>query len=166
MEEAAEVCLDRGSWSVMSVVERETGREEAVGGVPLLEARCIVTREGSVVRREVGGWKGVLAGVEEDVGAAEVPTVAKELVGLPGPEMLKSKSRGELGLELVLGRTLSRNCWRASSLLRCWCSDWRRLAGGAVSDADPRSLPLLFCELLTTGLGIGCSARLAERELP
>ena len=91
IEEATDVCLDRGSCSVMSVVERETGRDEAVGGVPLLEARCSVTREGSVVRRAVGGWNGVLAGVDEDVGAEEVPTVAKELVGLPRLGMLKSE---------------------------------------------------------------------------
>lgn len=119
IEEAAEVCLDRGSGTVKSVVERVIGGE-AVGGVLLFEACGNVTRAGSVVRRDVGGWRGVAAGVEdEEVGTAVVPTVAKELVGLPRPGMLKSGSWGELGFELALDCTLSRNCWRASSRLRC-----------------------------------------------
>lgn len=74
------------------MVEREIGGE-AVGGVLLFEARGSVTRAGSVVRRDVGGWRGVAAGVEdEEVGTAVVPTVARELVGLPRPGMLKSGS--------------------------------------------------------------------------
>jgi hypothetical protein len=91
MEDEAEVCLDRGNGTVRSVVEREIGGDDAAGGVLLFEARGSVTRAGSVVRRDVGGWKGVAAGVEEeDVGTARVPTVAKELVGLPRPGILKS----------------------------------------------------------------------------
>ena len=72
-------------------MERETGGDDTLGGVPLFEEHGNVARVGSVVRRDVGGRKGVRAGVEEDGATAGVPTVAKELVGLPRPGRLKPR---------------------------------------------------------------------------
>jgi hypothetical protein len=43
-----------------------------------------------------------MAGVEEDWGTAEVPTVARELVGLPLLGRSKPRLWGELGLETTL----------------------------------------------------------------
>jgi len=73
-----------------------------MGGVPLLCWRARVPLVGSVTRRDVGGWKGVMADVEEDGGTTtDVPTVARELVGLPLLGMLKPRPSGELGPEAV-----------------------------------------------------------------
>jgi hypothetical protein len=73
------------------VIEREKAGDSS-GGVPLFEERDCPARTGSVVRRDEGGWKGVTAGVEEDKGGAELPTWAKELVGLSLEGRLKSWS--------------------------------------------------------------------------
>ena len=67
-----------------------------------LEDRGNTALLGSVVRLDVGGWNGVMAGVEEDWGTAEVPTVARELVGLPLLGRSKPRLWGELGLETTL----------------------------------------------------------------
>ena len=63
------------------------------------------------------------AGVEEDKGTAGVPTVAREVVGLPLLGRSKPRLWGELGLDnvllLLLAWRLMRNCSRTSSLFLC-----------------------------------------------
>ena len=67
------------------------------------------------------------AGVEEDKGTVEVPTVAREVVGLPLLGRSKPRLWGELGLDnvllllllLLLAWRLMRNCSRTSSLFLC-----------------------------------------------
>jgi len=71
----------------------------------------------------------VTAGVEEDKGTAGVPTVAREVVGLPLLGRSKPRLWGELGLDtvslllllllLLLAWRLMRNCSRTSSLFLC-----------------------------------------------
>lgn len=124
LDDEPEACLDRDSLTVGSVVERGKGGGDNNGGVLLLEDRGNTALLGSVVRLDVGGWNGVMAGVEEDWGTAGVPTVARELVGLPLLGRSKPRLWGELGLEttlmaLVLACRLMRNCSRTSSLLLC-----------------------------------------------
>jgi hypothetical protein len=70
-----------------------------------------------VVRREPGGWKGVIAGVEVGDEWPGVPTIAIELVGLS--LVSKPRPRGETVLGAVVVRKLFRNCCRASTAERC-----------------------------------------------
>jgi hypothetical protein len=88
----------------------------AVGGVPWVEDGLCRPLAGSVVRRKVGGWKGVMAGVEPGGDCAGVPTMATELVGLSLAGMWNPRPRGEAG-DPVLCR-LIRNCCRASTPAR------------------------------------------------
>ena len=102
LNDEAEECLDRVSFTDGSVVERGKAGGDNMGEVPLLCWRGRVALVGSVTRRDVGAWKGVMADVEEDDGTtAEVPTVARELVGLPLLGMLNPRPIGELGPEAV-----------------------------------------------------------------
>jgi hypothetical protein len=114
-----DTCRDRGSFVAGSVVERGNAGAETMGGVPWFEdARC---REfaGSVVRRDPGGWKGVMAGVEVDEECAGVPTIAIELVGLSLAGMLKPSPRREPDVGDVVVCRLLRNCCLASTPARC-----------------------------------------------
>jgi hypothetical protein len=110
-EASSDCACDRKSLAAGSVVDLGNVGAVAVGGVPWVEAGLCRPLAGSVVRRKVGGWKGVMAGVE--MGGAGVPTIAKELVGLSLVGTLKPRPRGEFGDVLVC--RLMRNCCLASS---------------------------------------------------
>jgi hypothetical protein len=92
------------------------------GGVPWFEyGRCLLA--GSVVRRKVGGWKGVMAGAELGGEYAGVPTMATELVGLSLMGTWRAEPCGEVVFrDAAVCRPL-RNCWRASIPARWPWSD-------------------------------------------
>lgn len=115
-------CRDRGSCAAGSVVERGNAGAEMIGGVPLFEAARCREFAGSVVRRDPGGWKGVMAGVEVDGDCPAVPTIANELVGLSLVGIFRPSPRRELEVGDVVCRLL-RNCCLASTPARCPWSD-------------------------------------------